>query len=150
MPAAGPSHPELSSSVETFWEGEVVDGTNHGFFSTRWGADRATDLRHWCKFAPFTPLKDAVAADGAAAVDLGRYSHVFMRWKEMHFINVRRPAAPPPRERRMGAAVIAAGVPRLTRTAVSRFRGSTTSASRARMVRPPPSLALAPSLLESI
>lgn len=60
---------------------------------TQWDTDRATDLRHWCKFAAFAPFRDEVTRDGGYALDLGNYSHVFMRWKERFFVNVR--TAPP-------------------------------------------------------
>jgi hypothetical protein len=80
--------PSALSRVETFWEGHVVDGRAHGFLTGAWGADAVTDLRHWSQFPAFAPLRSRVARGGAAEVDVGALSHIFMRWKEVCFVNV--------------------------------------------------------------
>ena len=51
------------------------------------------------------PCMPQVARNGGRSLDLGRYPHLFMRWKEQHFVNVRarlaanpaRASAPSPR-----------------------------------------------------
>ena len=44
----------------TQWEGEVIDNRNHSFLTRAWGASRASDLKHWGRFAPFGPLRKQV------------------------------------------------------------------------------------------
>jgi hypothetical protein len=78
-----PSQPR----VETLWEGQLVDGRAFGFRTGAWGADAATDLRHWAQFPAFAPLRQRVARGAAAEVDCGALGHVFMRWKETAFLN---------------------------------------------------------------
>lgn len=78
-----PSQPR----VETLWEGQLVDGRAHGFPTGAWGADAATDLRHWSQFPAFAPLRQRAARGAAQEVDCGALGHVFMRWKETSFVN---------------------------------------------------------------
>jgi hypothetical protein len=80
--------PNSHARVETFWEGHLVDGRAHGFLTGAWGADAATDLRHWSQFAPFAPLRACVADGRAAHIDCAALAHVYMRWKEVCFVNV--------------------------------------------------------------
>ncbi len=64
-----------------------MDNRQYGFFTHAWGADRGVDLRHWAQLPGFSAeLKARVAADGGAALDLARLPHIFMRWKEKHFM----------------------------------------------------------------
>jgi hypothetical protein len=44
----------------TQWDGEVVDNTNHSFLTRAWGASRASDLKHWGRFAAFGLLRNQV------------------------------------------------------------------------------------------
>jgi hypothetical protein len=37
-------------------------------------------MEHWSKFAPFAPLKAAVAHNGGLDLKLSQLPHVFMRW----------------------------------------------------------------------
>mmetsp|Transcript_16941 Transcript_16941/g.23397 ORF Transcript_16941/g.23397 Transcript_16941/m.23397 type:complete len:300 (+) Transcript_16941:256-1155(+) len=56
--------PSAKSAVVTFWEGEIIDNVNHTFFTKpSWGADRATDIKHWSKFIGFDSLKDKVVSE---------------------------------------------------------------------------------------
>ncbi len=80
--------PSAHARVETFWEGHIVDGRSHGFLTGAWGADAATDLRHWSQFGPFAALRSRVAAGAAADIDCGALPHIYMRWKERCFVNV--------------------------------------------------------------
>jgi hypothetical protein len=80
--------PSAHARVETFWEGHLVDGRAHTFLTAAWGADAATDLRHWSQFPAFAPLRGRVARGGGGDIDCGALSHVFMRWKEVCFVNV--------------------------------------------------------------
>lgn len=66
--------PQAKTPVVTFWEGDIIDNVNHSFMTSKWGAEKKVDAKHWLKFDGFGPLSHSAQAFG------GRYSH----W--MHFI----------------------------------------------------------------
>ena len=76
-----------SDSVQTYWDGQIVDNHNFSFSTLLWDASPASDERHWSRFRAFQPLHDAYKADGCAKVDLAAYPYIFMRWKERCFVN---------------------------------------------------------------
>lgn len=80
--------PTAESKVMTFWEGEVVDNVNHNFYTSKWGADRESDIKHWNKFPHFAKLRESVHRDGGRDADLSELPCIFMRWKEKFFVNV--------------------------------------------------------------
>lgn len=49
--------PHTRSPVTTFWEGEILDNVHYNFFTKRWGSSEETDMKHWCKFDSFMPIK---------------------------------------------------------------------------------------------
>lgn len=75
-----------TSSVTTFFEGEVVDCVHHSFYTADWSACAQTDLRHWTKFDGFQPLHSEVVKSGGRSARLAHYPYVFMRWKERFFV----------------------------------------------------------------
>eukprot|EP00736_Rhodelphis_marinus_P008230 Rmarinus@m.17196 len=77
--------PMTQKPVVTFWEGEIVDNTNHGFVTGKWDATKDSDLDHWRKFDAFRNLS---LQEGGWNVDLSKLDYVFMRWKEKFFVNV--------------------------------------------------------------
>ena len=72
----------LTSICKTLWQpsGQIIDNTNFFFYTSRWDASKQTDMEHWSKFAPFAPLKAAVAHNGGLDLKLSQLPHVFMRW----------------------------------------------------------------------
>lgn len=48
---------ERKTPVMTFFEGEIIDHKNHGFATTKWGASRKIDLKHWAMFDGFKALR---------------------------------------------------------------------------------------------
>ncbi|ERN07979.1 hypothetical protein AMTR_s00012p00253320 [Amborella trichopoda] len=80
--------PLAETPVVTFWEGEIVDNKNYTFFTGKWDAKPDNDVRHWSKFQSFSPLQNQVEADGGKSLDLSNYPYIFMRWKELYFVNV--------------------------------------------------------------
>lgn len=48
---------------------------------------RDTDMRHWSKFPGFHELESQVSRSGGRAAGLATTPYVFMRWKEMNFVN---------------------------------------------------------------
>ncbi|KAL3137890.1 hypothetical protein ABBQ38_005142 [Trebouxia sp. C0009 RCD-2024] len=80
--------PQAKTPVLTFWEGDIIDNVNHCFITSKWGADKKIDVKHWPKFKGFEPLRRQVQAAGGRCDGLSAHSHVFMRWKEKNFVNV--------------------------------------------------------------
>eukprot|EP00002_Diphylleia_rotans_P004069 TRINITY_DN12928_c0_g1_i1.p1 TRINITY_DN12928_c0_g1~~TRINITY_DN12928_c0_g1_i1.p1 ORF type:complete len:202 (+),score=45.56 TRINITY_DN12928_c0_g1_i1:73-678(+) len=79
--------PSIESSVLTFWEGEIVNGIQHGFYTKKWRTNRENDLQHWSKFDGFratflNPDNEELHHE------LSSSDCIFMRWKEQFFINV--------------------------------------------------------------
>lgn len=60
--------PQAKTPVLTFWEGDIIDNVNHSFITSKWGADKNIDVKHWPRFAGFDPLRRLVQAAG------GRYA----------------------------------------------------------------------------
>ena len=56
--------PQAKTPVVTFWEGDIIDNVNHSFMTTKWGAEKSVDVKHWLKFDGFKPLSKAVQASG--------------------------------------------------------------------------------------
>lgn len=81
--------PKAESPVVTFWRGEIVDNVNSFFWTRRWNARPKQDLDHWCKFLAFTKYEERVREYGGNDIDLSESRYVFMRWKEVYFLNVR-------------------------------------------------------------
>ncbi|KAJ2009732.1 hypothetical protein GGI04_000222 [Coemansia thaxteri] len=89
--------PRMPQTVVTYWEGEVIDFSNHTPRTAKWRAERADDARHWLMFQPLRA--DAQAADAFLAPwpsscrgkRMPRFleDYIFMRWKEESFVNVR-------------------------------------------------------------
>ncbi len=46
--------------VVTSFEGEIVDNANHTFLTSKWGASRKVDMKHWGMFAGFQALQPEV------------------------------------------------------------------------------------------
>lgn len=80
--------PTAESKVMTFWEGEIVDNVNHTFYTSKWGANPESDVKHWAKFSYFSKLREDVDRDGGRDIDLSDIPCIFMRWKEKFFVNV--------------------------------------------------------------
>lgn len=56
--------PQAKTPVLTFWEGDIIDNVNHCFITSKWGADKKIDVKHWPKFKGFEPLRRQVQAAG--------------------------------------------------------------------------------------
>ena len=56
--------PQAKTPVVTFWEGDIIDNVNHSFITSKWGADKKIDVKHWPRFAGFEPLRRQVQAAG--------------------------------------------------------------------------------------
>ncbi|KAK9710065.1 hypothetical protein K7432_008650 [Basidiobolus ranarum] len=83
--------PATTATVLTYWDGEIIDFTNHGLWTDKWQADRGTDLQHWRMFKAFKGIDSADISLGADSVNFLEDIHreyVFMRWKERFFVNV--------------------------------------------------------------
>lgn len=46
-----------AGSIDTYWEGHIIDDTHNTFWTHTWGASRETDLRHWSEFDGFADIK---------------------------------------------------------------------------------------------
>ena len=82
------SGPHSSTSIVTFWEGDIIDNVNSSFFTSRWGASHDTDMDHWTRFKGFAGMKEGMQALGKRKLDVASSPHIFMRWKEKFFVNV--------------------------------------------------------------
>lgn len=80
--------PKASTPVVTFFTGEIVDNVNYRFRTRKWNAKEMTDTAHWHKFECFHQFEDRVRDNGGDDIDLSDFRYVFMRWKEIHFVNV--------------------------------------------------------------
>ncbi|KAJ9053135.1 hypothetical protein DSO57_1027313 [Entomophthora muscae] len=78
--------PVASSTVVTYWEGEVVDFVNHNLWTRKWGATDEVDIEHWKRFAAFNDLKDSLSDSSSYSEVYEKY--IFMRWKEKFFVNI--------------------------------------------------------------
>mmetsp|Transcript_31669 Transcript_31669/g.70419 ORF Transcript_31669/g.70419 Transcript_31669/m.70419 type:complete len:301 (+) Transcript_31669:177-1079(+) len=80
--------PYTRSPIMTFWEGEIVDNTNHTFFTRKWGASSSTDLQHWSRFPGFSSeQRQQVSRHRGKCGQLDTSPCIFMRWKEAFFVN---------------------------------------------------------------
>lgn len=80
--------PQAKTPVVTFWEGDIIDNVNHCFITSKWGAEKNVDVKHWPRFDGFQPIKRRVQSSGGRCDGLSTHSHIFMRWKERKFVNV--------------------------------------------------------------
>lgn len=80
--------PRANSRVITFWRGEIIDNVNFHFYTQDWSASPENDIAHWSRFDPFRTLCERVKRDGGRDIDLSGCRYVFMRWKEIFFVNV--------------------------------------------------------------
>ena len=84
--------PGAKDCVETFWEGEIVDGVRHSFLTGgRWDSSYRTDLVNWSRFDVFRDV-EKMCEDGSSFAEMGRLAaaamankFIFMRWKELFF-----------------------------------------------------------------
>lgn len=51
---------QKAGSVTTFWEGQIVDNINHGFFTGRWDVTCVQDEMAWTRFVAFAPFRSLV------------------------------------------------------------------------------------------
>mmetsp|Transcript_14567 Transcript_14567/g.37169 ORF Transcript_14567/g.37169 Transcript_14567/m.37169 type:complete len:138 (-) Transcript_14567:1241-1654(-) len=79
----------MTIPINTFWEGEIIDNRNNFFFTKQWGANDCIDLGHWSLFSQFQPLRSDVKATGGKGLNLDELDCIFMRWKEVQFIDKR-------------------------------------------------------------
>lgn len=79
--------PQARTPIITFWEGEIVDNNNYTFFTQKWVAQREDDLQHWSKFPAFAALEHDVKRQGGRSQQLATSPCIFMRWKEVYFVN---------------------------------------------------------------
>jgi len=56
--------PQAKTPVVTFWEGDIIDNVNHSFITTKWGADKKIDVKHWPRFDGFQALRKRVQNSG--------------------------------------------------------------------------------------
>ena len=56
--------PQAKTPVVTFWEGDIIDNVNHSFITSKWGADKKIDVKHWPRFDGFQPLRRQVQSAG--------------------------------------------------------------------------------------
>ncbi|ORX83557.1 hypothetical protein K493DRAFT_320244, partial [Basidiobolus meristosporus CBS 931.73] len=83
--------PATTATVLTYWDGEIVDFTNHNLWTDKWQANRDIDLQHWRMFKAFKGIDSTDITLGANSVNSLAEIHrkyVFMRWKERFFVNV--------------------------------------------------------------
>lgn len=82
--------PITDHSISTYWEGEIIDGINFSFVSSKWKTTYEIDLNHWSKFEAFKPLGPMVSARHGRCSSLHKYPYIFMRWKEQFFVEKRK------------------------------------------------------------
>ena len=70
--------PSASSPIITWWDGEVIDGVHHTFFTHKWGASRETDMQHWARFEGFAELSHEVARQGGRCSRLRDAPSIYM------------------------------------------------------------------------
>lgn len=80
-----------SSTVVTYFEGEIIDFVNHTLWTNKWRADPDVDLRYWRKLEAFKAMDDRAIVKGLRSPRwLAHLNHkyILMRWKERFFVNV--------------------------------------------------------------
>jgi glucose-induced degradation protein 4 len=88
VPEASPGR-AYPTPVETFFEGEIVDNTNHCFWTRdgAWDACSEGDFLHWSSVPGVNAmLRMEMRRHAGRAPVLAAAGHVFMRWKERFFI----------------------------------------------------------------
>ena len=65
--------PQAKTPVVTFWEGDIIDNVNHSFITSKWGADKKIDVKHWPRFAGFEPLRRQVQAAGGRSAAASKH-----------------------------------------------------------------------------
>lgn len=78
--------PVASSTVITYWEGEIVDFINYDLWTKKWGASERVDIDHWRRFDAFKGL-NSTALDEHSHLKVHE-QYIFMRWKEKFFVNI--------------------------------------------------------------
>lgn len=78
--------PNEAAPVTTYFEGEIVDNNNHTFYTPRWGATAASDIRHWRQLPGFAALQGEVVASGGRAAGLAESAWAYLRIKEQFFV----------------------------------------------------------------
>lgn len=48
--------PQAKTPVVTFWEGDIIDNVNHSFITSKWGAEKKVDVKHWRRFNGFQTI----------------------------------------------------------------------------------------------
>lgn len=80
--------PATSTTVVTYWEGEIIDFINHTLWTRKWQADLQTDLLHWKKFDALKGLNDQTIIHSFPGARHIHQKYIFMRWKEQFFVNM--------------------------------------------------------------
>ncbi|GFR45829.1 hypothetical protein Agub_g7193 [Astrephomene gubernaculifera] len=86
------NNPVAKRPIVTYFEGEIIDNVNHSFWTgCKWGTcpSRESDVRYWSRCPGFSgALRNAVKRHDGRAPQLGSCQHIFMRWKEVFFVDV--------------------------------------------------------------
>ena len=89
--------PSLPLSHSHYTHTQIIDGIKHTFRTTKWKVPWDIDLSHWCRFHPWKKMfgstpDDAMSAltsrNATIATRLEQSRYLFMRWKELYFMNV--------------------------------------------------------------
>lgn len=54
--------PQAKTPVVTFWEGDIIDNVNHSFVTSKWGAEKKVDVKHWRRFEGFQSINNLAEA----------------------------------------------------------------------------------------
>lgn len=54
--------PQAKTPVVTFWEGDIIDNVNHSFVTSKWGAEKKVDVKHWKRFEGFQSISNHAEA----------------------------------------------------------------------------------------
>ena len=66
--------PQAKTPVVTFWEGDIIDNVNHSFVTSKWGAEKKVDVKHWKRFDGFQSISNhAEAACGRYTSQLSNF-----------------------------------------------------------------------------
>lgn len=85
--------PRMPTTVETFWEGEIIDFVNYLPLTAKWQATGSDDAQHWSLFDSVKNDPQAFLRQWPRSLCGRRMPRVledciFMRWKEREFVNV--------------------------------------------------------------
>ncbi|KAJ2207055.1 hypothetical protein IW145_001732, partial [Coemansia sp. RSA 521] len=82
--------PNLPHTVVTCWGGEIVDFVNYMPLTDKWRATSSDDSRHWSMFTDVQSHPETWPAPlRGKRMPQVLEDCIFMRWKEMSFVNVR-------------------------------------------------------------